>query len=159
MKQPWLDRSVNDAQAPDHAMAWAADMITVGDEEYIYYGAYQHGHKDFLDRTLVLGRLRKDGFVSRDAGREAGSLVTPLVRLDCSEMTVNADVRGELRVSLRGSDGKTISGLDGDEVAPLRGNSTRHPVGAKGSFAGLRGLPVRIEFTLRDADLYGLELA
>ncbi len=158
MKEPWLNRSAEDPKGPDHAMAWVADVITVGEEEYIYYGAYSRGHKDFSDRTLMLARLRKDGFVSRDAGREPGRLVTPLLRLNCEKMTVNAHVQGELRLSLVAEDGKAVSGFSTADIAPILGNSTSHAVRTSGSLAGLRGLPVRLEFALRDTDLYGFEL-
>ncbi len=55
-------------------MAWYGDCLTVGDKEYIYYGGYAQGHKVRSDRTLGMGMLRKNGFVSRDAGIESGWL-------------------------------------------------------------------------------------
>ena len=158
MKKPWLDRAAGDPEAADHAMAWAADLITVGDEEYLYYGAYSRGHKDFTDRTIKFARLRKDGFVSRDAGSEQGRLITPLVRLNGDKITVNANIRGDLRLRILGRDSKPAMGFGNGEVSPLKGNSTSHVAKARGMLSELKGQPVRLEFSLRDAELYAFEL-
>ena len=158
MQQPWLDRSPTNDKAADHAMAWVADLITVGDEEYVYYGAYSKGHKDFTDRTIMLARLRKDGFVSRGTGRDGGRLLTHPVRLTCEKMTINANVRGDLRTRIIGADGKPLPGFGQEDIAPLHGDSTAHALRARGRLAELRGQPVRFEFFLRDADLYAFEL-
>ena len=159
MKQPWLDRDADNPQAYDHAMAWVADMITVGDEEYIYYAGYMKGHKNFTDRTLNIARLRKDGFVSRDAGEEWGQLLTPMVRMDADRLTVNAKVRGELRLKILDKSGAALPGFGEDEIAPIRGDSTAHAVKCRGSIVALKRHPVRLAFSLRDAQLYGFELA
>jgi len=158
MKEPWLDRAANDSSAVDHAMAWVGDMITVGDEEYIYYVGYQWGHKNFNDRTINLARLRKDGFVSRDAGPEWGRLLTPLLRFDADTLTVNAKIRGELQLRILDKDGKPIKGFREGEVEGIRGDSTAHVIKARGKLSDLKGQPVRFEFSLRDGELYAFEL-
>lgn len=158
MKEPWLNRVADDPQAFDHAMAWVGDMITVGEEEYIYYGSYQWGHKNFTDRTVSFARLRKDGFVSRDANAGGGKLTTPLLRFTAENMTVNAKVRGDLRLRILDKAGNAIEGFREGEVGPLRGDSTAHAIKAKANIAELRGKPVRFEFSLRDAELYAFEL-
>lgn len=159
MKPAWLDRVAGDETAVDHAMAWIADMITVGDEEFVYYAGYRWGHKNFDDRTINLARLRKDGFVSRDAGNETGRLVTPLVRLRSGKLTVNAQVRGELRVRLLDAQNQPVAGLGEGQVAAITGDSTAHPVQSQGRLADFKGAPVRLEFSLRDGQLYGFELS
>lgn len=158
MRQVWLDRDANDDQARDHAVAWVADMITVGDEEYIYYAGYQWGHKNFTDRTINLARLRKDGFVSRDAGDKWGTLVTPLVRFTANELTVNAHIRGELHLRILDEAGKPIPGFGGGDVEPIRGDSTAHAVKARANLSELARRAVRLEFAWRDGELYGFEL-
>ncbi len=141
----------------DHAMAWIGDCITAGDQEYIYYGGYEKGHK-VGKRTLGVATLRKDGFVSRDAGPEGGSLRTRLFVLKGKRLTVNAKVDGELRVRVLDPSGLPIRGLFRKDCTPIRGDSVSHNVRFKGSLAPHQGKPVRLEFTLRDAQLYGFEL-
>jgi hypothetical protein len=158
MKQPWLDRSGDNPKASDHAVAWVADVVTVGDEEYIYYGGYSSGHKNFTDRTINLARLRKDGFVSRDAGEKPGRLLTPPLRMKGDRLTVNAKVRGELRLRILDLDGNPVPGFGDAQIAPITGDSTAHPVKSDGDFAQLKGRPIRLELTLRDAQLYQFEL-
>ncbi len=158
MRQVWLDREANDDQARDHAIAWIGDMVTVGEEEYIYYAGYQWGHKNFTDRTINMARLRKDGFVSRDAATACGSLVTPLVRFNAARMTANARVRGELRVRILDETGRSVPGFSKGDVAPIRGDSTAHTVNGRAGLSELARRPVRLEFALRDGELYGFEL-
>ena len=133
-------------------------MITVGDQEFIYYGGYSSGHKNFDDRTINLARLRKDGFLSRDAGTEGGRLLTKVLRMKTGELTVNADVTGVLRLRVLDPSGKPLAGFGEGEIEPIRGDATDHVVKAKGNLACLAGKPVRLEFFLRDAELYGFEL-
>ena len=43
-REPFLNRNTNNGTW-DHAMSWIGFAIPVGDEVYIYYGGYAHGHK------------------------------------------------------------------------------------------------------------------
>lgn len=156
-REVFLDRN-HEPGTWDHAMAWFGDCVTVGDKEYIYYGGYSAGHK-VGDRQIGLAFLRKDGFVSRDAGAVRGYLRTPLITLDGARMTINANVEGELRVRVLDAGGRAIAGFDWDDCKPIRGDSLRHAVQWKREFASLRGKPVRLEFALRNAELYAFELA
>ena len=158
MKEPWLPHSPQNPEATDHAVAWVADVITVGNEEYIYYGGYSDGHKNFDDRTINLARLRKDGFLSRDAGKEGGRLLTKILRMKGEELTINANVSGVLRLRVLDPSGKPLSGFGEGEIEPIIGDATDHVVKTKGDLACLAGIPVRLEFFLRDAEFYGFEL-
>jgi hypothetical protein len=141
----------------DHAMAWAGSPLTVGDKDYIYFCGYSAGHK-IGDRQNGLAILRKNGFVSRDAGANEGSLRTPLVVLNGSRLTVNARVNGEMRARLLDSAGQPIPGFDVGDCSPIRGDSVSLPLQWKRVLAALKGRPVRMEFFLRDAQFYGLDV-
>ena len=91
-------------------------------------------------------------------GPEGGTLRTPLLRIDAPSLLVNAEVAGELRVRVCDELGMSIDGLDDPDCAPLRGDSLRHPVRWNRPLATLRRRPIRLEFTARDARLYGFEL-
>lgn len=144
----------------DHAHAWIDEQVPVGDEVYLYYGGYARGHKveRFTERQIGLVRMKRDRYVSRDAGSERGTLRTPLVTLDAARMTVSAKVAGELRVRLLEADGKPVRGFDWRDSAPICGDALAHPVGWKKPLTALRGKPVRIEFSLRYGQLFGFEL-
>ena len=153
-REPFIDRDPRPG-AFDHAMAWFGDCVTVGDEEYIYYCGYSEGHK-IGTRQLGLGKLRKNGFVSRDAGPAAGSLLTMPVSIEADTMTINAKVDGELRVRVVDEHGKSVPGFDWS--APIRGDSVAHPATWKGRLGSLKARTVRLEFNLTKSELYGFDL-
>lgn len=158
-QEPFLARDPNE-DGWDHAMAWFGDSIGVGGKEYIYYGGYRAGHKVRAargDRNVGLAMLRKDGFVSRDAGPEGGVLTTPPAILPGSGMTVNAVVRGELSVRLADRRGRVPSGFDWQDCIPVRGDSLTHRIGWRGDPAWPAGEPMSLEFALRDGELYALD--
>jgi hypothetical protein len=70
-------------------------------------------------------------------------------------MTVNAKVEGILRVRLIDATGKAIRDFDWVDV---RGDSVAHRVPWKSSLKTLGKEPVRIEFELRDAQLFAFDL-
>lgn len=140
----------------DHAMAWYADSVTVGDREYVYYGGYSHGHK-VGDRAVGLGFLRRDGFVSRDAGHEQGFLRTPRVILGGAAVTVNARILGEMRVRVTDGRGCPMPGFDWNDGVPVRGDPLSYKLAwRKADAFSLCARPVRLEFRLSRAELYAL---
>ena len=141
----------------DHAMAWFADCITVGGKEYVYYGGYSAGHK-VGDREVGLAFLRKNGFVSRDAVARKGMLRTPNVILDGDGITVNAKVKGELRVRLTDAESTPLPGFDWLDCLPINGDSVAHQVRWQGVLPRVMDVPVRLEFSLRDGELYGFDV-
>jgi hypothetical protein len=141
-------------------MTWGDCLLPVDDEVFIYYGGYARGHKveRFKERQIGFARMKRDRFVARHAGADPGVLRTQPVRLDGSTMTINAAVKGELRVALLGSDGRPLPGFTTSDAQPVSGDSLAHSVRWGATLNGLRGKPVQIEFHLRDASLYSFEL-
>ena len=158
VRQPgvFLDRD-HRPRTWDHAMAWVGDIVTVGDQELIYYGGYAMGHKVGA-RQVGVATLRRDGFVSRDAGPEGGTLRTPLFIWDAEQVMLNATVGGEMRVRVLAESGLPIPGFFWRDCGPVRGDSLAHAVRWKGDRCALTGKAVRLEFYLRDAELYGFDL-
>ncbi|MDO8674285.1 MAG: hypothetical protein Q7O66_22990, partial [Dehalococcoidia bacterium] len=154
-QEKFLDRDLARGKW-DHAMAWFADCITVGDKDYIYYGGYSAGHKTG-DRQLGMAILRKNGFVSRNAEKEPGLLKTPLAELPADSMTLNADVRGEMKARIVDSRGRALPGFDWADCIPIRGDSVSHLVKWRGSPKLPRFQQVSVEFSLRDAEFYGFD--
>jgi len=149
-----------DAGAWDHAHAWMDYQLPVGDEVFIYYGGYRNGHKmnRFEERQIGLVRIPRDRYVAREAHGEEGVLRTPMITLDDDRLTVNARVTGELRMRVLDATGTPIRGLDYDDCVPVEGDGVALPVRWRGNAPSLRGRPVRLEFRLRDAELYAFEV-
>ena len=69
---------------------------------------------------------------------------------------MNADARkGELRVRVSDTFRKPLAGYNYDDCAPFTGDSVLHRVTWKGKpLDALKGQVIRLEFLLRNADLY-----
>lgn len=144
----------------DHAHAWMDCQVLVGDEVYIYYAGYKNGHKvnPYEERQIGMVRMMQDRYVSRDAGPEGGSLVTAPVVLQGNKITVNASVRGEMRMRLLDAAGKAIPGFDAGDCKPLQGDAVALPVEWKRPLSDLNGKPVRLEFQMKESQLYAFDL-
>jgi hypothetical protein len=144
----------------DHAHAWIDQQLPMGDEVYLYYGGYKFGHKmdRWEGRQIGLVKILRDRYVSRDAGPDGGSLLTPPIVLTGGVMTVNANIRGELRGALFNTDHTPVPNFAAEDCQPVQGDSLRHVIQWKRPLGDLRGTTVRIAFRLRDAQLYGFDL-
>lgn len=133
----WLDGSPRDAS-------------TLSDSE----------RADWLDDThsaMCLAVLRRDGFVSLDAGEDGGRLLTEPVKLTGPEVFLNLDApRGHARIEMLDADGNPLAGLSGDEAATVTGNDIRQPVcwQATDRLNSLVGQTVRLRFHLLQCSLY-----
>ncbi|HTL31445.1 MAG TPA: hypothetical protein VL282_19580, partial [Tepidisphaeraceae bacterium] len=151
-REPFLPR--NPASGSwDHAMTWGDCQLLVDDEVFIYYGGYAHGHKveRFTERQIGLARMPKDRYVARRAGKETAMLRTKPIALNGSSLTVNAIIRGEMKVELLDLAGKSIA-----SAINLSGDSMAHRLDWKAP--DQRDRLVRLQFTSRDADLFAVEL-
>lgn len=166
---------------------WEAFMLDIqsgppilkGDELRIYYGgrARHHVPGDTLfpeDRPVAaigLAVLRRDGFVSYEAGRKEGELVTkPVMFEKGSTLHVNADIRGGMRVEvLEVKEGeaprtepvwrlKTEGPFEGftlDDCRELSGDRLDGEIRWAGENIGrLQGKPVALRFVFREASFY-----
>ncbi len=137
----------------DHAMTWADCQCPVDDEVFIYYGGYARGHKveRFTERQIGLARMKRDRYVALRAASESAKLRTKPVKWKGLSLTVNATVRGAMTVELLDIDGKSI----GAPVS-IDGDSTVHPVDFPNS--DVHSGPVLLQFTMRDADLFAIDV-
>jgi len=141
----------------DHAHVWGDEQIIVGDETFIYYAGYKRGHKvaRFDERQIGLFRMPRDRYVAREADINKGTLITKPLLLEGSALTVNAYVVEEMRVRLLDRDGNPLTGFGWIDI---KGDAIDHPLKWKQDLNMLKGKPVRLEFQLRDAQLFGFDL-
>jgi hypothetical protein len=159
-RQPFFDRN-HQKGTWDHAIAWMDYQLPIGDEVYIYYGGYARGHKieRYTERQIGMVRIRRDRYVSRQAGKTAGSLLTRPVTLDGKRLTLNVAAKeGEVRVQVVGKDGKPLPGMSYADCRPITGDYLAAPVRWKKPLRAVAGQPVRLEFSLRKADLFAFIL-
>lgn len=127
------------------------------DKLWIYFGGRSTLKRSPDPRRIVgaigLATLRLDGFCSRDAGDTQATLLTKPLRFEKADaLMVNADVQanGSMTVELLDDAGTSIATSE-----PVRGDNVRHPIRLNGaSLAACAGRPVRLKFTMRNAELY-----
>ncbi|HQM50630.1 MAG TPA: hypothetical protein PLJ71_18225 [Candidatus Hydrogenedentes bacterium] len=149
---------------------WDGEFIVAGkglvplgtDRIAIPYSGSTHPHK-YPRWPGVISHAA--GWASWPSGRlsalvagEEGEFCTFGVEVTGAELKVNANIRraGELRVGLRGVEGRTAGDCD-----PLTGNETAHTITWRGSSSlGIEpGQRVCLHFRLRSAELFGFSWA
>lgn len=112
----------------------------------------------------VISRLviRRDGFISVHGAYEGGEFTTPVVRFSGRELRLNVDTSagGMVRVEIQDPNHEPLPGFalqDCDLIYAT--NSVRRRVSWHGNadVSALAGRPVRLRFSLRDADLYAFQ--
>ncbi len=95
--------------------------------------------------------MRRDGFISLDAGEQEGTIQTGSFKLPGTKLFVNVDaLKGDLRVELLNGDGKAVA-----KSEPLTGDLLREPVKwVEGDIAGMKAQNVSLRFTLRNGQFY-----
>lgn len=131
-------------------------FLVVGNRLFFYCSG-RTGPRDSTVSATGLATLRRDGFVSMDAGDVAGSLTTRPVRFLGKHLFVNVDVvAGELRVEILERNGQVIEPYSIANSIPVRTNNTLERVRWEGvdDLSALSGKPVRFRFHLRHGSLY-----
>ena len=101
--------------------------------------------------AICLAVLRRDGFISLDAGEKQGTIVTKPFKVPSNRLFVNVDaLKGELRAEVLGKAGNMLAAS-----APMKGDLARGEVEwRKGNIADLKGKAVTLRFKLRNASFY-----
>lgn len=146
------------AGAWDDGMVFgAADWIEVGDEWWFYYAGWDgpHGIKE-RDGSIGLAKLRKEGFVSLRGPRGGGAVCTRLIRWPGGDLRVNIDAsKGEMKVRVSDEKRNPAAGFDYEDTPAFKGDDVAHTVRWQGkSLEEFKGKVIRLEFQIRDADLY-----
>ena len=131
---PFFERDM-DPEAWDHSHAWIDEQVPVGDEVYLYYGGYAHGHKvnRFEERQIGLVKMKRDRYVGWFPVKSGTLRTRPLV-LESTDLRVNvrASDGGELRVRVWTECGRCrFPDTDFEDVAPVAGDHLEAPVAWK----------------------------
>jgi len=140
----------------DDGMIFCAPLITHENRVLIYYGGWDGPHNvGKRSAGIGLATLRKDGFVSLDAGSTQGRVTTRLLRDAEGPLLVNADARGgSIRVEVLGQDGAPLPGFSASDCLPLTADETDQRVRWKTQTTLPPSDGVRLRFSLRDAKLF-----
>ena len=126
---------------------------------WVYYTGANRGHAVVEDFRYAIGlaTLRADGFVSINARRDGGTLMTKPVKFTGKRLVLNVDASaGEVAVELLNRNGRSIEGFTGGECDPIREDRLCGTVSWSGrsDLSGVAGKPVFIRFHLCGAKLY-----
>ena len=123
--------------------------------EMSMYGMENHRHDSVNIRRCT---LRTDGFVSVNAGYGGGEFTTPPLVFAGRELELNYSTSavGSVRVELQDAEGRPQAGVTFDDCPEMFGDEIEGVARWKNGtgVARLAGTPVRLRFTLQDADLY-----
>ena len=102
--------------------------------------------------------LRLDGFFSWHSGFKPGKVVTKPLTFTGDSLQLNfaTSSLGSVRVRILDTDGNPIEGFDSGNHF---GDTIDRPIGFEKSLSQIAGKPVRLEFTLKDAELYSFRFA
>lgn len=140
-------------------------LIPVGDELWLYYMGTNRNHTDEgvgpIRSALFRATIRRDGFISMDAGYQGGELTTRAITFQGNRLEVNLDgsAGGWLRAELQDGMGHPLPGYTLADADVTSGNAIRKPLtwhGGQGGLADIVG-PVKIRFVMRDMKLYAFQ--
>ena len=158
-REPFMPTSPLGAGAWDEASVVPPSYPILRGEELWFYntvGRYygvvllEHG-RNKPNTAIALSTLRRDGFMSLDAGDTEGTLLTDPFKLPDGKLFVNVDaLNGELRVEVLDGEGKVVA-----QSKPLRGDLLREPVKwSEGDIADFKDQTASLRFTLRNGQFY-----
>ncbi len=140
----------------------ASGPVIHDDKIYWYYTGTQMTHGLALEkRVAAIGRVtwRLDGFVSLDAGPEAGVVETVPLRVPASQLEINADASsGSVRVEVLTIDGRVQTGFSKDACQLSKGDSVRHHIRWRGKTLAQAHQPLCLRFLLEKASLFAFRL-
>ncbi len=141
----------------DSGMLFTAPPVVRNGQIEIYYGGWDGPHNaSERNGAIGLATLRKDGFVSLDAGNEPGELVTKPMKNSSGTLRINADVKqdGWLKAELLDELGNVLDGYGLDECIALNMDGIDMPVRWKAKVCLPDNKTIRLRFRFCRASLY-----
>lgn len=146
-------------QWDDGQLYTAIAPVFDGNTLMVYYGACDNVHgyaTKQLNCAIGLATLRKDGFVSLDAGTSGGSVSTKSLVGVSSPLHVNHQASGGwLKVEVLDANGQIIPGYGENDCIPLQSDSVDQVVTWQTHTELPAGVsPIRLRFIMQNASLY-----
>ena len=118
-------------------------------------------NQNYAQPTANLHRysMRLDGFAALHADYDGGEMITKSFTFAGATMLLNfaTSAAGSIRVEIQDENGQPIPGFALADCTDVIGNEIEHLVVWKGGdLHSLAGVPVRMRFVLKDADLFAL---
>jgi hypothetical protein len=115
-----------------------------------------------LTGAIGLASIRVDGFVSRNASPDGGTLTTPPLVIQGDTLTVNARIRAgaALYVTVRNPDGSPIPGFSHEDAIPVTGDKLDHRITWRNdkTLGELKGRPIALHFAFNNGQLYAFRV-
>lgn len=114
----------------------------------------------WTDTSTLLRRytLRMDGFVSIHTPMSGGTLITKPLLFKGTSLHLNlaTAAAGSIYVEIQDEAGNPIPGFELENAVPIFGDTIDRKVSWKNGWntSTLQGIPVRLKFVMKDADLY-----
>jgi len=144
----WTDRNIYPA--------WG--VVPTDPEEISIYYTENYRHPTCRLRRAA---LRTDGFVSIHADYHGGKFVTRPLTFCGRELVINYSTSavGSIKIEIQNIKGKPISGYTFKDAEEIYGDEIEHVVEWKDGrdLSHLAGQPIRLKFSLKDADLYSIQ--
>jgi len=139
----------------------------VGDQLWFYYIGFSGNNKKLnpefakngmhFNGSTGIAALRRDGFMSMQAGESGGVLTTRQVSFDGEYLFVNVNCpKGQLKVEILDKGNSVIAPFGAENCVPVSADSTIKQITWKGAknLALLKGKPVRFRFRLANGELF-----
>ena len=163
-RRPFLRQGPDDSATAGIIVAnpW---LVPVGDELWLYYsgrgGSHAEKERDGRNTGLFRATMRRDGFISADAGYSGGEFTTPPLRFggDYLELNLDGSAGGWLKVEIQDAAGRPLPGYGLADADAVLGNAIRRVVTWQGrrGVEELAGRPVKLRFVMRDMKLYAFQ--
>jgi hypothetical protein len=144
----------------------SSEVITRGDEHWIYYQGSDNQHHDKIGihgegGKLGLATLPLDRFIAQKARDTQGTITTKPFTLRGDALHVNVDAEGgECYVAILDEHGEPIPGFTAQDAVATNADSLRLASQWRNNkdLSLLEGRTIRLKFYLRDAKLYSFQI-
>ena len=151
----------------------APSVVTWNDRHWLYYAGLARSHAGQWSPEVTgpkggigLATIRRDGFVSLNAGARRASITTKPLQFQGNRLAINAVTAptGSVRVEIQNAAGQPFSGFTladntADDHYEISGDKIRHTVRWKtgDNVTQFAGKPMRLHIEMTDADLYSIQ--
>ena len=154
-RKPFIGPSIVDGENFDLTQILSPSAPVVrGDELWFYYSGLRYRAtptppNPFMG-AICLAVLRRDGFISLDAGQRPGELITQPFFVRGNSLGVNLNAQGFCSIEVLDTTGQILAISE-----EIRGDQPRCTVTwTKGDFESCQGKAVQLRIRLKDAELF-----